>query len=50
MTPAEIRDKLTTPVFPVEKLTALLDHDNHQMRADFRFSTFVAVNNHNDIF
>jgi len=36
MTPAEIRDKLTTPVFPVEKLTALLDHDNHQMRADFR--------------
>jgi len=36
MTPAEIRDKLISPSFPVEKLTHLLDHDNHQMRADFR--------------
>jgi len=25
-----------TPSFPVEKLTALLDHDNHDMRAKFR--------------
>jgi len=36
MTPAEIRNKLLSPSFPVEKMTALLDHDNHQMRADFR--------------
>jgi len=36
MTPKEIRHKLLTPEFPVEKLTALLDHDNLQMRADFR--------------
>jgi len=36
MTPEEIRVKLATPDFPVDKLTALLDHDNHQMRADFR--------------
>jgi len=36
MTPAEIRDKLLSPSFPVEKMTELLDHDNHQMRADFR--------------
>lgn len=36
MTPAEIREKLISPTFPLEKMTALLDHDNHQMRADFR--------------
>lgn len=36
MTPAEIRNKLMSPCFPVEKMTHLLDHDNHQMRADFR--------------
>ncbi len=24
------------PSFPVEKMTALLDHDNHDMRAKFR--------------
>jgi acyl-CoA oxidase len=36
MTPAEIRQKLISPTFPIEKLTYLLDHDNHQMRADFR--------------
>merc|ERR1712180_388566 len=36
MTPAEIRNKLLSPSFPVEKMTALLDHGNHQMRADFR--------------
>jgi len=36
MTPAEIRDKLISPSFPLEKMTHLLDHDNHQMRADFR--------------
>merc|ERR1719187_1637203 len=36
MTPAEIRDKLISPSFPLDKMTHLLDHDNHQMRADFR--------------
>jgi len=36
MTPAEIRQKLLSPSFPIEKLTHLLDHDNHKMRADFR--------------
>jgi len=36
MTPEEIREKLLLPKFPVDKLTALLDHDNLQMRADFR--------------
>ena len=36
MTPEEIRNKLLSPSFPIEKMTALLDHDNHQMRADFR--------------
>jgi len=36
MTPAEIRSQLLSPSFPVEKMTELLDHDNHQMRADFR--------------
>merc|ERR1719290_565306 len=36
MTPAEIRTALLAPSFPVEKLTALLDHDNLEMRADFR--------------
>jgi acyl-CoA oxidase len=36
MTPEEIRDKLMTPAFPIPKLTELLDHDNHQMRQDFR--------------
>merc|ERR1719166_567515 len=36
MTPAEIRTKLLSPSFPIPKMTALLDHDNHQMRADFR--------------
>jgi len=36
MTPAEIRTQLLAPSFPVEKMTELLDHDNHQMRTDFR--------------
>merc|ERR1719419_2199779 len=36
MSPADIRTKLLTPVFPIAKMTELLDHDNHQMRADFR--------------
>merc|ERR1712121_287030 len=36
MTPAEIRTQLLAPSFPVEKMTELLDHDNLQMRADFR--------------
>jgi len=36
MTPEQIRTKLLTPVFPIAKMTDLLDHDNHQMRADFR--------------
>merc|ERR1712142_1128973 len=36
MTPADIREKLLAPSFPIEKMTELLDHDNHQMRADFR--------------
>jgi len=36
MTTDEIRTKLLSASFPIEKLTALLDHDNLQMRADFR--------------
>lgn len=36
MSTDEIRTKLLSSSFPVEKLTALLDHDNHEMRADFR--------------
>ena len=36
MTPEEIRARLLQPSFPVHELTRLLDHDNHQMRADFR--------------
>merc|ERR1711988_246914 len=36
MTPAEIRHSLLTPSFPVEKMTELLDHDNHEMRKEFR--------------
>ena len=38
MTPAEIRTQLLAPSFPVEKMTALLDHDNLEMRAEFRNS------------
>lgn len=37
MTPEEIRHKLLTPAFPIPKLTELLDHDNQQMRQDFRY-------------
>ena len=36
MTPAEIRHSLLAPSFPVEKMTELLDHDNHEMRKQFR--------------
>jgi len=36
MSTDEIRTKLLSSSFPVEKLTALLDHDNHEMRANFR--------------
>ena len=36
MSPAEIRHSLLTPTFPVEKMTELLDHDNLQMRKEFR--------------
>ena len=35
-TPASIRDAWQKPQFPVESMTALLDHDNHEMRAQFR--------------
>ena len=35
--PPELRSAdWAKPAFPVEKMTALLDHDNHQMRAEFR--------------
>ena len=36
MTPEEIRARLLQPSFPLSEMTKLLDHDNHQMRADFR--------------
>merc|ERR1719431_961980 len=36
MTPEEIRARLLQPSFPVSEMTKLLDHDIHQMRADFR--------------
>merc|ERR1719461_403741 len=36
MTPAEIRHSLLSPSFPLEKMTELLDHDNHEMRQQFR--------------
>merc|ERR1719461_1804803 len=36
MTPAEIRHSLLSPSFPLEKMTELLDHDNHEMRKEFR--------------
>ena len=36
MTPAEIRTELLAPSFPVEKMTELLDHDNQEIRAEFR--------------
>ena len=39
MTPEEIREKLLTPAFPIPKLTELLDHDNQQMRQDFRYES-----------
>jgi len=35
-TPETIRKAWFHPEFPVEKMTALLDHDNHEMRAKFR--------------
>ena len=34
--PEEIRQNWTKAAFPVQKLTALLDHDNHEMRNNFR--------------
>jgi acyl-CoA oxidase len=36
MKPEDIRKSLLTAGFPVKKLTALLDHDNHEMREKFR--------------
>ena len=41
MTPEEIREKLLTPAFPIPKLTELLDHDNQQMRQDFRYESLT---------
>ena len=35
-TPEKIRQAWFTPAFPVQKLTELLDHDNHEMRQKFR--------------
>merc|ERR1712012_1379056 len=35
-TPEKIRSSWFAPAFPVEKLTHLLDHDNHEMRQKFR--------------
>ena len=34
--PQKIRQSWFAPIFPVEKLTHLLDHDNHEMRQKFR--------------
>ena len=34
--PEKIRSAWHAPVFPVKKLTHLLDHDNHEMRQKFR--------------
>jgi len=34
--PERIRQAWFHPEFPVEKMTELLDHDNHEMRANFR--------------
>ncbi len=34
--PAELRAAVFQPSFDMEKMTALLDHDNHEMRAKFR--------------
>merc|ERR1711899_653577 len=35
-TPEKIRSKWFAPIFPVEQLKPLLDHDNHEMRDKFR--------------
>merc|ERR1712012_1412855 len=35
-TPEKIRKAWFAPEFPVPKMTHLLDHDNHEMRAEFR--------------
>ena len=35
-TPAKIRQAWFAPEFPVQKMTQLLDHDNHEMRQKFR--------------
>merc|ERR1712241_713927 len=35
-TPEKIRQSWFAATFPVEKLTHLLDHDNHEMRTNFR--------------
>ena len=35
-TPQKIRSKWFAPIFPVEQLKHLLDHDNHEMRDKFR--------------
>jgi acyl-CoA oxidase len=34
--PQKIRNSWFAPTFPVQKLTDLLDHDNHEMRNKFR--------------
>ena len=34
--PVELRQTATSPSFDVDKMTYLLDHDNHEMRSDFR--------------
>ena len=33
---SDIRQQLLAPSFPLEKMTELLDHDNHEMRQQFR--------------
>ena len=35
-TPEKIRQAWFAPEFPVQKMTHLLDHDNHEMRQKFR--------------
>ena len=35
-TPEKIRSKWFAPIFPIEQLKHLLDHDNHEMRDKFR--------------
>ena len=43
LSPPEIRSSLTNPTFNLSAMTNLLDHDNQEMRSQFRLISITVI-------